>query len=82
MFCGDALVAQEMAQEALIRAYRDWRKVRGLASPKAWVHTVGMNLARSHFRRRKIEHRVLEKVAAGTLTESSTTELEVMTTAS
>jgi RNA polymerase sigma factor (sigma-70 family) len=45
-----------------MRACRDWKKVRQMDSPVAWVHTVGMNLARSHFRRRKVERRALERL--------------------
>lgn len=74
LFCGDGLVAQELAQEALMRACRDWEKVRKMNSPRAWMHTTGMNLARSHFRRKKIERRVIQKAMAGQTLEMPSTE--------
>ena len=63
LYCGDADVAAEVAQEALIRAVRDWPKVREMAAPGAWVHRVGMNLASSWFRRRGAERRAYSRVA-------------------
>jgi RNA polymerase sigma-70 factor, ECF subfamily len=64
LFCGDGHLAQELAQEALMRAVRDWSKVRRLDSPTAWVHTVAFNLARSHFRRGRSERRARLRAAA------------------
>jgi RNA polymerase sigma-70 factor (ECF subfamily) len=55
---GDDGVAQEMAQEALARACRDWATVRDMTSPASWVFRVAFNLANSHLRRRLIERRV------------------------
>ena len=63
LFCGDRDLAEELANEALMRACADWSKVRRMTSPKAWVHTVGMNLARSHFRRKAAERRAGERLA-------------------
>jgi RNA polymerase sigma-70 factor (sigma-E family) len=51
LYCGDAGAAEDFAQEALARAYRDWSTVAQLSSPEAWVHRVGMNLAHSWYRR-------------------------------
>jgi RNA polymerase sigma factor (sigma-70 family) len=61
LYCGDAWVAEELAQEALARAYRDWRKVQKCDNPTAWVYAVAFNLARSHFRRRAAERRALQR---------------------
>lgn len=49
---GDAHVAEELAQEAFLRADRQWRQVRDFDAPATWLLTVAMNLARSHLRRR------------------------------
>ena len=57
LYCGDALVAEEFAQEALARACDRWDRVREMDAPGAWVHRVAMNLANSHFRRRRAERR-------------------------
>lgn len=51
LYCGDRSLAEEFAQEALARAYRDWSRVRDLSSPEAWVHRVAINLSHSWFRK-------------------------------
>lgn len=61
---GDAWLAEELAQEALIRAANRWKRVSRLASPAGWTFAVGANLARSQFRRRQAERRVLARLAA------------------
>lgn len=43
---GSETVAEELAQEAMYRAYLAWDRVRVMERPGAWVLTVGMNLAR------------------------------------
>lgn len=55
---GDDGVAEELAQESLARACRDWATVRDLDAPASWVFRVAFNLANSHVRRRVIERRV------------------------
>ena len=57
LYCGDRAVAEELAQDALSRACRDWRKVRRLEAPGAWTHRVAINLANSYFRRAAVEAR-------------------------
>ena len=48
---GDRAAAEDLAQEALARAFRDWQKVRTLDAPDAWVFRVAINLSRSWIRR-------------------------------
>jgi RNA polymerase sigma-70 factor (ECF subfamily) len=67
LYLGDVAVAEELAQEALVRAWRDWSRVRCLDSPGAWVHRVAINLATSHFRRRRAERRALQRLDAARL---------------
>lgn len=55
LHCGDPHVAAELAQEALARVCADWRKVGQMDAPGAWLHRVAVNLASSHYRRRKAE---------------------------
>lgn len=55
LHCGDPHVAAELAQEALVRLCADWDRVRQLAAPGAWLHRVAINLASSHYRRRRAE---------------------------
>lgn len=52
LYTGDADLAEELAQDALLRACRDWDRVRTFAAPGAWVHRVAINLANSAFRSR------------------------------
>nr|MBA2600298.1 sigma-70 family RNA polymerase sigma factor [Actinomycetota bacterium] len=72
LYCGDADVGEEMAQEAIVRVCRDWSKVRQLEAPEAWVWRVAINLTNSHFRRKAAERRVrrrLEGRGSGFLSE-------------
>lgn len=57
LYTGDRDLAYELAQEALARACRDWTRVAGMDAPGAWVYRVALNLAHSHFRRRRAERR-------------------------
>lgn len=51
LYTGDALLAEELAQEAVAKLCRHWRRVRTMDAPEAWLHRVARNLAHSHFRR-------------------------------
>lgn len=62
LLVGDRHLAEELTQEALIRACRDWRKVRDLDRPEAWLHRVAVNLAMSSHRRRRAEQRMLRRL--------------------
>jgi RNA polymerase sigma-70 factor, ECF subfamily len=64
LYCGDVNVAEDLAQEALIRLCRDWRKVSTMDAPESWLHRVAMNLAHSHYRRRAIERRAVRVLGA------------------
>ena len=63
-YTGDADLAQELAQDALLRACRDWPKVSTFDAPGAWVHRVAINLANSSFRRRAAKRRADSRVDA------------------
>ena len=64
LYCGDAGVAEDLAQEALARAYRDWSSVSQLASSEAWVHRVAMNLAHSWYRHLRLARRPVHPTGA------------------
>lgn len=53
---------EDIAQEAFLRAHRDWAEVAHYAAPGAWVRTVAINLARSRFRRLSAETRALTRL--------------------
>lgn len=65
LYCGDGLLAEELAQDALEVACRRWAEVRTMGSPEAWVHRVAMNLANSRFRRRAAERRANARMLGG-----------------
>lgn len=57
LYVGDRAVAEELAQEALLRACTHWQRVSRLQSPQGWVWRVALNLATSTLRRRAAERR-------------------------
>lgn len=61
---GDVAVAEEIAQEALLRATSRWETVSQLESPGGWTYRVALNLARSHLRRRQAERRARSRMHA------------------
>ena len=72
MYCGDRGVAEELAQETLARACRDWRKVRSLDHPEAWAQRVAINLANSFFRKKAAERRAKVRLTSVTGTGTGT----------
>jgi RNA polymerase sigma-70 factor (ECF subfamily) len=61
--CGAAL-AEDVAQEAMLSAYRRWDRVSGLDRPDLWVRRVCANLAVSQFRRRLVELRAVTRLGS------------------
>lgn len=79
LYCGDRNIAEDLTQEALVRLCRDWRTVRKLDSPEAWLHRVAINLAHSHFRRRRVERLALSRLKNGDLKLLGSAEHDVET---
>lgn len=48
---GNLAEAEDVAQEAFLRALRHWSRIRHYDSPEAWVRRVAFNLAASRLRR-------------------------------
>jgi len=63
LYCGDADVAEELAQDTLARVWLRWSSLRVPAARDAWTYRVGLNLAKSHYRRQSAERRALERTA-------------------
>ena len=61
---GSRAGAEDIAQEAFLRAYRDWDRVGSYEHQAAWVRRVAANLATSGLRRRLVEARALARLAA------------------
>ncbi len=55
---GDPMLAEELASEAIARAWADWAHVSTMENPTGWVFRVGFNLAASHWRRRAARRRI------------------------
>jgi len=58
-----AHLAEDVAQEAMLVAYRRWREVIELERPDLWVRRTCANLAVSQFRRRLVELRATARLA-------------------
>jgi RNA polymerase sigma factor (sigma-70 family) len=57
-------VAEDIAQEAMLVAFRRWREVGDLERPDLWVRRTCANMAVSQFRRRVAELRAATRLAA------------------
>ena len=76
-YCGDVHVAEELVQEALLRACRRWSEVSRLASPEGWTYRVAINLANTRWRRSRAERRARQRHGAP---ETITAPVDVGTT--
>lgn len=61
---GDREAAADAAQEAFLRAYVRWWRVKRLGDPAGWVRRVAVNLLIDESRRRAPRDRALAKLAA------------------
>lgn len=67
LYCRDRHLAEELAQDALLRVVSNWGTVRDLRSPSGWAHRVAFNLANSYLRRRLAERRATRRLSARTV---------------
>jgi RNA polymerase sigma-70 factor (ECF subfamily) len=58
---GSRWAAEDLAQEAFLRAHQHWDKVSGYERPDAWLKRVAANLAMSHLRRMRVEVKALAR---------------------
>ena len=63
--------AEDIAQDAFLRAHRDWERVGHFANPEGWVRRVATNLAMSRFRRLRAEAKALLRVGPSSSTTMS-----------
>ncbi len=63
---GDRERATDATQEAFIRAYARWSKIRGYESPAGWVRRVALNASRDSFRSDRRRRRREEAMPAVT----------------
>jgi RNA polymerase sigma factor (sigma-70 family) len=71
LYVGSLPVAEDLAQEALIRLSMHWPQVRAMPSPRNWLCSVGINLARSWWRRHYAERRANRRFDAGRATATT-----------
>ncbi len=62
--CGDLAEAEDVVQEAFVRAVTSGRRFDRVENPEAWLRTVAVNVARSRHRRRVVGDRLRGRVAA------------------
>jgi RNA polymerase sigma factor (sigma-70 family) len=56
-------IAEDIAQEAMLVAYRRWREISRLDRPDLWIRRTCANLAVSQFRRRLVELRATRRMS-------------------
>jgi len=57
VFVGNRATAEDLAQEAFLRTYRAWPRLRDQDRAAGYLRSTALNLARSGFRRRLVEMR-------------------------
>lgn len=57
LYCGSRETAEELTQETLARVWENWSSVSMMDHPDRWALRVGLNLAKSTFRRRRVASR-------------------------
>lgn len=70
-FCHDRAIAEEMAQEAFLKVYRNLKQWRGEGRFSTWLFAVATNLYRSRLRKKR-----LPKVPLATVAEFASRRLE------
>lgn len=61
LYVNDRGLAEQLAQDALVRLCQHWAKVRRMEHPRAWLTRVALNGANSWSRRRAAERRALAR---------------------
>lgn len=62
-YTSDASEAQDLVQEAFLRAWQRWEVIGGYDEPLAWVRRVAWNLATSRHRRVAVARKFLQRSA-------------------
>ncbi|MEO6988860.1 MAG: SigE family RNA polymerase sigma factor [Aquihabitans sp.] len=61
---GQRAVAEELAQEALLRAHVRWNRISKYDSPSAWARRAALNLANNAWSRRRTESRLVARLGS------------------
>lgn len=62
---GDRWAAEDLAQDAFLKAHMAWATIEEFDCPGSWVRKVMVNASRSAYRRRTVETRAMRLVGAG-----------------
>ena len=76
-YTGDRGRAEDLAQEALSRAHREWATVSTYQRPGAWVRRVALNLASNAARRSQREQRALRRLRSVQIVELPAQDLRL-----
>ena len=66
LYCGDRDLAQDLAQETIVRLVQNWKKVSQLSDRTAWCRRVAINSANSWFRRLAAKRNATRRLEART----------------
>ncbi len=58
---GDVEIAREATDEAFVRAYERWARVRVMESPGGWLYRVALNELKRRHRRQALEREILRR---------------------
>jgi len=61
VLCGDGALAQDLVQDALIKAHQRWRAIAAMAAPEAYVKKIIVN-GHLSFRRKHARVRLVDEV--------------------
>jgi RNA polymerase sigma factor (sigma-70 family) len=70
LYTGDRQLAEELAQDTLVRVVTHWKRVSRMEYPSAWAFRVATNLANSTVRRAMARRRAMSRLEARTSDES------------
>jgi RNA polymerase sigma factor (sigma-70 family) len=80
LYAGDRHVAEELAQDTIVRVIVNWPRVATMESPSAWAYRVALNLANSSFRRALTGRRALTRLAALPASDAPTADTAIAIT--
>jgi RNA polymerase sigma-70 factor, ECF subfamily len=71
-------VAEDLVQEAMLRAYKDWGRISAYERPGAWVRRAVINLAASRWRRQRTAARSMLRLTGRPDTEDPSADAQAV----
>ena len=75
--CGDRESGRDLAQEAMVRTFADWKRVSQLERPGGWARRVVVNLAHDYARHLSVRRRRLPELASRIAGEGASDDVMV-----